>query len=189
MDNVKTCTCCNIEKSLVDFGKSGKANGVGYKSACKICLAEKLRMWRIVNPEKARERDRVYSSKNKDKISKKNKYRYTNLTLEQKFIQLINTASKRIKFKCFITAEHLHDVWQRQKGLCVYTKLPLTSEAHQLTTVSLDRVDSSKDYTVENIQLVCVPINRMKLDYTEDQFIKLCLLVTKNSKLAELPVT
>ena len=189
MDNVKTCTCCNIEKPLVDFGKSGKTNGASYKSVCKICLAEKLRIWRSVNPEKARERDRVYSVKNKDKISEKNKNRYTNLTLEQKFAQLINTASKRIKFKCFITVEHLNDVWQRQKGLCAYTKLPLSSEAHQLNTVSLDRIDSDKDYIADNIQLVCVPINRMKLDMTEDRFIELCSLVTKNSKLAELPVT
>lgn len=189
MNDVKTCTCCNVEKLLIDFSKSGRANGAGYKSACKICLAKKLRMWRLVNPERARERDRAYSGKNKDKISEKNKKRYTNLTLEQKFTQLIKSACEREKFKCFITVEHLHDVWQRQKGLCAYIKLPLSSEAHQFNTVSLDRIDSSKDYVVDNIQLVCVPINRMKSDMTEDRFIELCSLVTKNSKLAELPVT
>ena len=115
--------------------------------------------------------------------------KYRILTLEEKFAQLIKTADKRTTFKCFITVEHLRDAWQRQRGLCAYTKLPLSSEAHQLNTVSLDRVDSDKDYTDDNIQLVCVPINRMKLDMTEDRFIELCSLVTKNSKLAELPVT
>lgn len=179
-DVVKTCKCCNVEKPLVEFGKSSKPTGTGYKAYCKVCLAEKLRMARLANPEKARERDRIWARKNKDKISEKNKKRHSGLTLEKKFISLVKTAEKREKVKCFITVEHLHDVWQRQNGLCAYTKLPLSSEAHQLNTVSLDRIDSDKDYTADNIQLVCVPINRMKLDYSEDQFIHLCKLVAQN---------
>ena len=177
---VKTCTCCNVEKLLVEFGKFGKTTGMGYKSVCKICLAEKLRTWRFANPEKAKEQDRLFRDRNKEKISIKNQKRYKNLTLEQKFDQLVKTAGERKNKNCFIAVEHLHDVWQRQKGLCVYTKLPLSSEAHQLNTVSLDRIDSDKDYTPDNIQLVCVPINRMKLDYSEDQFIQLCMLVAQN---------
>ena len=177
---VKTCRCCKVDKPLVEFGKSGKAKGMGHKSVCKICLAEKLRMDRLANPEKVRERDRIWASKNRDKISDKNKNRYTNLTLDKKFTQLVVSAGHRKRVNCFITVEHLHDVWQRQKGLCAYTKLPLSSEAHQLNTVSLDRIDSDKDYTPDNIQLVCVPINRMKLDYSEDQFIQLCMLVAQN---------
>lgn len=180
MNEVKTCRKCGEVKLLSEFGKSGKTTGTGYKSVCKVCLAEQVNKWRKENTEKIKEKDKKYRAENKEKISLKNKKRYLNLTLEEKFIQLVNTASKRKNKKCFITVEHLHDVWQRQKGLCVYTKLPLTSESHQLNTVSLDRVDSSKDYTVDNIQLVCVPINRMKLDYTEKQFIELCHLVTHN---------
>jgi hypothetical protein len=179
-DVVKTCRVCGETKLLSEFGKSGKTTGSGYKAVCKICLAKKLKDWRVANPDKAKDQDKLFRDRNKEKISIKNQKRYKNLTLEQKFDQLVKTAGKRKNKKCFITVEHLHDVWQRQEGLCVYTKLPLTSEGHQLNTVSLDRVDSSKDYTVDNIQLVCVPINRMKLDYTEDQFIELCRLVTHN---------
>lgn len=189
MKDVKECRVCGKVKVMAEFAKSSKPTGSGYKAHCKVCAAKKLADWRSLNIDAARERDRKYANKNKDKISEKNKKRYTNLTLEEKFAQLIKTASKRTTFKCFITVEHLRDAWQRQGGLCAYTKLPLSSEAHQLNTVSLDRVDSDKDYTDDNIQLVCVPINRMKLDMTEDRFIELCSLVTKNSKLAELPVT
>ena len=179
-DVVKTCSCCKVEKPLVDFGKSSKTTGTGYKSVCKICLAEKIRISRLANPEKARERDRIWSNKNKVKISDKNKKRYTNLTLDQKFTQLVKTASARKRLNCFIAVKDLHDVWQQQEGLCAYTKLPLSSEAHQLNTVSLDRIDSDKDYTADNIQLVCIPINTMKSDLTEDQFIHLCQLVSQN---------
>lgn len=179
MNDMKTCSCCKIEKSVSDFAKdNSKTSGV--KSICKECNRTSVKNWRVQNKEYRLSYDKQYYANNKEKISVKNQKRYTNLTLDDKFDQLVKTAGKRKNKKCFITVEHLHDVWQRQEGLCVYTKLPLTSEGHQLNTVSLDRVDSSKDYTVDNIQLVCVPINRMKLDYTEDQFIELCRLVTHN---------
>jgi hypothetical protein len=179
MNDVKTCSCCKIEKSVSEFGKdNSKVSGV--KSSCKSCNNSNIKVWREKNKEYRLSYDKQYYANNKEKIKVKNQKRYTNLTLDQKFDQLVKTAGERKNKKCFITVEHLHDVWQRQEGLCVYTKLPLTSEGHQLNTVSLDRVDSSKDYTVDNIQLVCVPINRMKLDYTEDQFIELCRLVTHN---------
>ena len=182
MHNCKICTKCGVEKLLSEFGKSGKTTGTGYKSVCKVCLAQRLRNWREANPNKAKEQDKRTYCNNKEKIKIKNKRRYTNLSLDEKFNQLVNTASKRKNIKCFVTVEHLHDVWQKQKGLCAYIKLPLTSEAHKFNTVSLDRIDSNKDYTIDNIQLVCVPINRMKLDYSEEQFINLCSLVAQNCK-------
>ena len=179
IDVVKTCTCCKIEKSVSDFGKdNSKATGI--KSSCKDCNKYNIKIWREKNKDHRLSYDKMYRANNKEKISIKNQKRYTNLTLDKKFDQLVNTAGKRKNKNCFITVEHLHDVWQRQEGLCAYTKLPLSSEAHQLNTVSLDRIDSDKDYTADNIQLVCVPINRMKLDYSEDQFIQLCKLVAQN---------
>lgn len=182
MDNCKTCTKCGAEKLLSEFGKSGKTTGTGHKSVCKVCLAHQLRNWREANPDKAKEQDKQYRGANKQKISIKNKRRYTNLTLDEKFEQLLKTAQRRKTVEVFISIQHIKDAWEKQDGRCAYTKLPLTSEAHQLNTVSLDRVDSNKDYVEGNIQLVCVPINRMKLDYSEEQFINLCSLVTQNCK-------
>ena len=184
---MKTCTKCGEVKDLLDFAKSGKNTGSGYKAYCKLCASSLLKEARIANPEKARLRDRLWAEANRDKIKAKNKKRYNYLTLEQKFCSLIKTAKARKNIECFISVEHLYIAWQRQEGLCAYTKLPLTREAHQLNTVSLDRVDSSKGYTEDNIQLVCVPINRMKLDYPEDQFIFLCSKVTQNSKQIDHP--
>jgi hypothetical protein len=178
-DVVKTCNCCKVEKSVSEFGiDNSKAAGI--KSSCKDCNNSSIKLWREKNKDYRLSYDKQYRANNKEKISIKNQKRYANLTLDEKFDQLVKTADKRKKVNCFITVEHLHDVWQRQKGLCAYTKLPLSSEAHQLNTVSLDRIDSDKDYTADNIQLVCVPINRMKLDYSEDQFIQLCMLVAQN---------
>ena len=178
---MKTCTVCTETKALFDFSVD-RSKSNGHKYSCKKCCAAKLVDWRKANPDKAKAQDKHYRDTNKQKISIKNKKRYTGLTLDQKFEQLLKTAQRRKTVEVFISIQHIKDAWEKQEGRCAYTKLPLTSEAHQLSTVSLDRIDSSKDYVEGNIQLVCVPINRMKLDYSEQQFINLCSLVAQNCK-------
>jgi hypothetical protein len=173
---------CGETKLLSEFGKSGKTNGSGYKAVCKLCLAKKLADWRKANPESAKEQDRRYRARNKDKIKLKNQKRYLEIALEERLQLMLNTALKRKNVKCFISVNDIKVIWQKQNGRCAYTDLPLVATAHQIETVSLDRIDSSKDYTADNIQLVCTPINRMKSDMTEEQFIKLCQLVTQHRK-------
>jgi hypothetical protein len=181
MNEMKTCTVCTETKALFDFGiDNSKASG--YKSSCKACNNTAVKKWREDNKEYRLAYDKEYYSNNKEKISIKNQKRYTGLTLDQKFEQLLKTAQRRKTVEVFISIQHIKDAWEKQEGRCAYTKLPLTSEAHQLNTVSLDRIDSSKDYVEGNIQLVCVPINRMKLDYSEEQFVNLCSLVAQNCK-------
>lgn len=186
MNEVKTCTVCAETKELfefsIDYTKGGR-----YKSSCKVCCNAATAKWRKANPDKVKEKEKQYYEANKEKIRVKNRKRYTGLTLDQKFGQLLKNAKQRKTVEVFISIQHIYDVWEKQEGRCAYTKLPLTSEAHQLNTVSLDRIDSSKDYVEGNIQLVCVPVNVMKMDSTEKQFVHLCQLVAQNSKLSELP--
>lgn len=47
----------------------------------------------------------------------------------------------------------------------------------EYNTASLDRIDSSKPYIIDNIQWVHKDINFMKRTYSHDYFIKLCKLV------------
>lgn len=42
---------------------------------------------------------------------------------------------------------------------------------------SLDRIDSKKDYTIDNVQWVHKDLNYMKQDFTEEEFINYCKLV------------
>lgn len=45
-------------------------------------------------------------------------------------------------------------------------------------TASLDRIDSSKEYTIENIQWVHVVVNYMKQSYPQEEFIKWCHIIS-----------
>jgi hypothetical protein len=56
-------------------------------------------------------------------------------------------------------------------------------------TASLDRIDSSKGYTLGNIQWVHKWVNLMKQDMTDQEFIEWCKTITNfnTSKKSELP--
>ncbi len=72
------------------------------------------------------------------------------------------------------------DKFQEQKGLCAYTGQVLTLSASKhdtLGTASLDRIDSSRGYVLDNIQWVHKDINRLKNNYSEADFIQMCHLV------------
>ena len=75
----------------------------------------------------------------------------------------------------------LFEIWNNQKGRCAYSGIPLTTDSNCYNTVSLDRIDSSKDYLRSNVQLVCTAVNRMKQEYSEELFLHLCKSIVHNS--------
>lgn len=47
------------------------------------------------------------------------------------------------------------------------------------TNLSIDRIDSSKGYTKDNVQLVTMAANQMKNDLTLDELIVMCSNIMK----------
>lgn len=85
-----------------------------------------------------------------------------------------NTRNRNKDIKLLVTIDDIQAQWDKQKGICAYTKIPLTVNVD----ASLDRIDSSKDYTVDNIQFTHKDINRMKSDFSEEYFLDMCKRVT-----------
>lgn len=50
------------------------------------------------------------------------------------------------------------------------------------TNVSIDRIDSSKGYTIDNVQLVCVVLNIAKSNLPQNDYIEWCKKVAKYNK-------
>ena len=57
---------------------------------------------------------------------------------------------------------------------------PSKSNKSISNTASLDRIDSKKGYTRDNVQWVCLGINYMKLDFSNDELHKLLKLIKEN---------
>lgn len=69
--------------------------------------------------------------------------------------------------------------------VCHYTGLPLTMEVGHINTMSIDRLDSSKPYTLSNVAPCCSMVNDMKRDFNKADFVEMCKRVAiHNEQLA-----
>lgn len=100
----------------------------------------------------------------------------------KKFNSIKNGAAARnIEFD--ITIEYIWELFVKQNKQCKITKqtISLNSSNKVGDTASLDRIDSAKGYTEDNVQWVHKDINMMKRTYDQDYFIRLCKLVAGNN--------
>jgi hypothetical protein len=96
----------------------------------------------------------------------------------------IKSSSKRygrvIPFE--ITIEQVWELFQKQKGKCALSGVEIHFPEKSTRyggdcTASLDRIDSSKGYTIDNVQWVHKIVNLMKMNLPQDEFIKWCKLI------------
>jgi hypothetical protein len=87
--------------------------------------------------------------------------------------------SRGIKLE--ITMKDIWELFLKQNRRCALTGVELTfapsRKTSKQTTASLDRIDSSKDYTLDNVQWVHKAIQLMKMQMHQEDFIKWCKLV------------
>lgn len=104
------------------------------------------------------------------------------------WISLIANANNRsIKFT--IIPEDLESQINKQNFKCALSGLDISlPQSHEdflkkrNWTASVDRIDSNKAYSKNNIQFVHKDINRMKMNLDELQFIQYCDAVAKHQK-------
>lgn len=173
----KNCTHCEGYFPLSDFYTTGKrVNGEPkYNSWCKLCIKEKQASYhKLTWGEEALQRSA---------------YKRTR-TVEAYLSYLLQKARKRDW--CEIDVSDVVRVWNLQNGKCALTGWEMTRILGQgviPTNASIDRIDSSKYYSKNNIQLVCRCVNTAKSDLSVKEFIDLCKAVTEkyyaeNSSLA-----
>lgn len=78
-----------------------------------------------------------------------------------------------------ITKEEAWAKYEAQAGCCALTNWPIDFHIREgtETTASLDRIDSSKGYTLDNVQWVHKDVNRMKQSFSEERLLELCRAV------------
>lgn len=85
-----------------------------------------------------------------------------------------------------ITIKQAWNLFIKQKGKCAISGLEITlgKSYKEMSTASLDRINSTKGYTIDNIQWVHRYVNVMKNDFVQKDFIELCCVIAKyNGKL------
>jgi hypothetical protein len=124
--------------------------------------------------------------------SKKSRLSFTRMTesnsLDYYLKEIIHGARGRAKKKNLdfeLSLELIKSLWSIQDGKCAITKIPMTHiilQGRLQTNLSIDRIDSSIGYVVNNIQLVCVAVNIMKSTLSMEELINFCKLIINNNE-------
>lgn len=80
--------------------------------------------------------------------------------------------ARNIEFK--VTIEEIGDLLEAQENKCALSGEEIEFTSYGIKTASLDRIDSNKGYTIDNIQWLHKDVNRMKLNLCQERFIELC---------------
>ena len=79
-----------------------------------------------------------------------------------------------------ITIEQIYDLWIMQNKKCKLSGLDIDFIRRDSgVSASIDRIDSSKEYTIDNVQLVHKDVNLMKNHFNQDYFINMCKMISK----------
>lgn len=94
-----------------------------------------------------------------------------------------DAAVRSYEFK--VTIEEGWELFLAQDRRCALTGLPLMFQQSHKTakgTASFDRIDSKLGYIPGNVQWLHKDVNLMKLNFTEERFIEICNLVSRNAR-------
>lgn len=110
-----------------------------------------------------------------------------NLTkLSKSFFSSIKYSAKRRNIEFTISEKDILDRLNNQNGLCYFSGLPISLPEtrkefrSRVCNGSIDRIDSSRGYTKDNVQLVHKDLNFMKHSLNQEAFINYCTMVALN---------
>lgn len=119
---------------------------------------------------------RLASSLFPDKILERRKLR--SLTGTAKYIQSRmagwRSSAKKRGLEFSLKVDEIVSLYEAQERKCFYTGRDIVLSPNNQNVLSLDRLDSSKGYTTENVVICSLIVNKMKQDLSLDDFRSLC---------------
>lgn len=101
----------------------------------------------------------------------------------------IKTNARRKQLEFSISIEFAWELFQKQNARCALTgvEIFLPKKFREFYTASLDRIDSSKGYTVGNVQWVYRYVNELKSDFPQDELFSLVKMIYEHNNLSDFP--
>ncbi len=128
------------------------------------------------------------------KLIFENKYNnsteYKEISTNFSYLSNIKYIAKEKCLEFNLDNEFLINLFNKQCGKCIYSGINLNlNKTDKLErTASLDRIDSSKGYIKGNVQWVHKDVNKMKMEHSEEKFLKWIEIIYKYNNLDKLIV-
>lgn len=188
----KTCFKCKLSYSATsEFFFRDKSKKSGLSGNCKKCEYERSRAYKKNNPEK----EKIYDKNKHEKAKTKNpnyfKERYLKtrklasrdplnpMPVNEKLLKLLSGAKKRALSKNIdfnLTYDFLFNLWEKQNGTCLLTgiKFDLYVSETKCYSPSIDKIDTKKGYTQDNVRLIIYAMNTGLSNWGTEVFDVIC---------------
>lgn len=85
------------------------------------------------------------------------------------------------------TTDELMEMWHRQNNKCAVSGVEMTWGKGKLmpTSISLDRLDGSRGYELDNIRLVCYQVNTFRGRWSDEQMLAMARAIVANMDAKE----
>ena len=151
-ETTKQCNMCSEHKPLFEFSKN-KSSKDGLQYRCRSCDKNYQAKRREENKEYCLDYDRKYQAKRRQDF-------------DFRLRMLLNASKQRAALKKrehTLTLEDIKELYPRDGKCPVFGfDLQFNSAGFRETSPSLDRIDSNKGYTRDNVQIISWKANRLK---------------------------
>ncbi len=189
------CSKCQTNKSPDEFSKN-KHRPNGKSIYCKPCMAEVSKVirkrnntqrteynkkYRNENRKAYNQWERNYHDKNRQKHDlKSKKWRETEVGLFRTMHLSAKDRAKKKGIEYELSPTTIRAIYEIQLKKCALTGIDFVlsdSKEYKFRPFapSIDRKDSKKGYTYDNIQMVCVIVNKAKNEYSQEIFDMMCM--------------
>ena len=157
----KVCTKCGIRQNIIEFYfKAGKRR---LQAECRTCLNSA----RIKKHSSSPFEYIDYLTKNLRNVNPKKRRKESTIS-RLDFLKMFRKQVDRFGLQCPYSGITM--TWE------------LGSGKPTETNISIDRFDSTRPYEAGNVVFCCWFVNRMKFDYTDQEFIGACEHIAKNKE-------
>jgi hypothetical protein len=194
---MKKCYKCKETKDLDQFYKDVRQKD-GKQKACKDCQGKR-------NKEYTQENIQYFRDKSKQRYKKSEnsaryqKYKESNLARRAQYSASVDgriyslwyaakTRAVKKGLEFTITREEILERFFSQDGCCILSGVKFDLSHHggfSPYTMSIDRIDSTKGYTQENIRLICTALNLAFNSFGEQILVDLFAKITNQAALSK----
>ncbi len=178
---MKECNRCGYWCNITSFKKT---NGRWRINTCRWCKNEERKSrWHDIEKhgevaENNRERIKQWGKENKHRKDEANRT-WRNSTDKGYWgnkLTSIKAGCRQRGMDCTLTRKDLSDLYDKQNGKCAVTGRDLLKirKKPELDTCSVDRIDNSRDYHIDNIRLITHQANLAKWCGNDEELLSFC---------------
>lgn len=171
---MKYCVKCSKTKLEKEFYKNSLSKD-SLTTYCKECMTN----YRNLNRQKNINYQKTRRENENNKVCLQRRKSYRNLTPEKKILAGLKNRAKRKGLEFNITEKDI-----KIPKICPYlkTEFQLGVKNNYQYSYSIDRIDNSKGYIKNNIEIISMKANSMKNNATPKELINFALEIIKRYK-------